>query len=104
MIHCRYYRYVRVAAYVVSSWECAAYCLRSLVSVIDTPAGSDMILSVLFSCCMLVFPAPLLALPAPEHLYKKLERFSNLDTKHSSDTKRQGYQLDTITKKSVQQS
>jgi hypothetical protein len=30
----------------------------------ETPAGSEMILSVLFISAMLVFPAPLLALPA----------------------------------------
>ena len=48
----------------MSSWDCSAYCLRSLVTVMDTPAGSEMMLSERFNCAMLVFPAPLLALPA----------------------------------------
>ena len=48
----------------MSSWDCSAYCLRSLVTVMETPAGSLMMLSVLLSCAMLVLPAPLLALPA----------------------------------------
>jgi hypothetical protein len=52
--------------------DCSAFRFNCLVTVMETPAGSEMILSVLFISAMLVFPAPLLALPT-RHTVKVME-------------------------------